>query len=302
VSTRYSDWLEQQPETISEEEQLKFSDHWIQDWMNEYNVSLRKPNKRYVIKQEDRIIRLKDYLQNVWIVRKYFVDTYGKDPPIINGDQMPLHRNESAGQKTLSLKSEGTFVKENYMLSRERATCYTQLCSDPKVVLKPEFVFKGKGIRTHLKPSQGVNYQGAPKGLYRIEQTLEMINHLPNRFNMFTEKGYAIYVLDDYSLVALHRKGYILVVIGGGVTGDIQINDTSCHHFLKKHYRDFEMKLMLEKLNEEPGKIFSPSRDEMMSMLLKAWEMLDVDTAKEFKKLFVTNDQKIILYPISCKL
>ena len=61
----YSEWLKQQPEPIPEEEQLKFSKHWIQDWMKEYNVSLRKPNKRFAIKNEDRIIRIKDYLQNI---------------------------------------------------------------------------------------------------------------------------------------------------------------------------------------------------------------------------------------------
>ena len=156
--------------------------------MKECNVSLRKPNKRFAIKNEDRIIRIKDYLQNILTVRKYFLDTYGVDPPIINGDQMPLHRNESAGQKTLSLKSEETFVKENYMLSRERVTCFTQLCSDPNVDLKPEFVFKGKGTRTHVTPPEGVNYQWAPRGSYRIEQILDMIKQLPNRFNMFKKK------------------------------------------------------------------------------------------------------------------
>ena len=123
-----------------------------------------------------------------------------------------------------------------------------------------------------------------------------MIKQLPNRFNMFTEKWYAIYVLDDYSVhlmpevrQALLKKGYVLVVIGGGITGDIQINDTSCHHNLKKHYREFEMNLMLEQLNNDPNKIPSPSRDEMMRMLLKAWELLDVDTEREFKSLFVKN-------------
>ena len=65
---------------------------------------------------------------------------------------MSLHRNESVSQKILSLKSEEAFVKENYALSRERVTCFTQLFSDPKTELKPEFVFKGKGTRTHLTP------------------------------------------------------------------------------------------------------------------------------------------------------
>ena len=63
--------------------------------MKEYSVSLRKPNKHYALKKEDRVVRLQDYSKYIWMVRKYFLDTYGIDPPIINGDQMPLHRNES---------------------------------------------------------------------------------------------------------------------------------------------------------------------------------------------------------------
>ena len=63
-----------------------------------------------------------------------------------------------------------------------------------------------------------------------------MIDKLPNRFNMFAEQSFAIYVLDDYSVhlmleapQALLKKGHVLVIIGGGITGDIQINDTNCH-------------------------------------------------------------------------
>ena len=65
---------------------------------------------------------------------------------------MPPRRNESAGQKPLSMKSETIFVKKNYMLSRERVTCFTQLCSDSQIKWQPEFVFKGKGTRTHPHP------------------------------------------------------------------------------------------------------------------------------------------------------
>ena len=104
------------------------------------------------------------------------------------------------------------------MLSRERVTCFTQLCSDSKTELTPELAFKGKGTRTHLTPPKGVHYQWAPKGSYRIEQILSMIDNLPNRFNMLTEQSFAIYALDDYSVhvmpevrCALFRKGYVLV-------------------------------------------------------------------------------------------
>ena len=157
-------------------------------------------------------------------------------------------------------------------------------------------MFKGKGTRTHLTPRKGVHYQWTPKGSYRIEQILDMINKLPNRFNMFTEQSFAIYVLDDYSLhlmpevrQALFKKGYVLVIIGGGITGDIQINDTNCHRDLRKHYRDLEMKLMMEQLEKDPIKIPSPSQNDMMPMLLQAWETFEIDTKREFKSLFVTN-------------
>ena len=46
---------------------------------------------------------------------------------------------------------------------------------------------------------------------------------------------------------------------------------------------------MLEQLEKDPIKISSPSRNEMMSMLLQARETLEIDTKIEFKSLFVTN-------------
>ena len=48
------------------------------------------------------------------------------------------------------------------------------------------------------------------------------------------------------------------------------------------------MNLMLEQLNNYSNKIPSPSRDERTLVLLKAWVLLDVDTEREFKSLFVT--------------
>ena len=51
----YDKWLKQQPEPVPEQGQLKFCEHRTENWMKEYNVSLRKPNKEYAIKKEDRI-------------------------------------------------------------------------------------------------------------------------------------------------------------------------------------------------------------------------------------------------------
>ena len=110
---------------------------------------------------------------------------------------MPLHRNENASQKTVSFTGETTYVKENYMLSRERITVFTQVFSDTSNPLPlPEFVFKGKGTRTKLNHPPGIKSHWAPKGSYRLNTMLDTIANLPNRFNMFSQSNYALYILD----------------------------------------------------------------------------------------------------------
>ena len=79
------------------------------------------------------------------------------DPSIINGNQIPLHRNENSSQKHLFLQA-WILAKENYNLSDERVTVFKQLCSDPSVTLKPEFVFKGKWTCTELYPPNGFKF------------------------------------------------------------------------------------------------------------------------------------------------
>ena len=92
--------------------------------------------------------------------------------------------------------------------------------------------------------------------------------------------------MGDY---ALFKKGYVLAIVGRGITGDIQINGTNCYHDLKKHYLDFEMKLIIEQLKKDSIKSSSYSRNEMMFMLLHAWETLEIDSKRELKSFFVTN-------------
>ena len=100
---------------------------------------------------------------------------------------MPLHRNETSQQK------------ENHNLSREHVTVFTQVSSSPEIDLKSELVFKGKGARTKVAVDN-VKYQWSPTGSYRIEHMLKTISNLLNRFNPFTQKNFAIYVLDDYAV------------------------------------------------------------------------------------------------------
>ena len=98
---------------------------------------------------------------------------------------------------------------------------------------------------------------------------LKTIENLPNRSHPWMKKDYCIYVLDNYAVhlmpeikKALQQRGYILVLIGGGITGDIQVNDTHFHGPLKAKYREFEMAKMLDKLEQNPGEYLPHPCDE----------------------------------------
>ena len=125
---------------------------------------------------------------------------------------------------------------------------------------------------------------------------LYTISNLPNRYNIFTHINCAIYVLDDYSVhimpeikEALLKRGYVPVIIGGGVTGDIQINDTDLHSPLKVEYKELEQLLMIDQLKANPKKIPQPSRDDIMRMLSESFETVETDVVTHFKSLWVTN-------------
>ena len=66
---------------------------------------------------------------------------------------------------------------------------------------------------------------------------------LPNRFNPFTCKDFAIYVLNDYAVhqmgevrKLLWERSYVLTIIVGHITGYIQENETHVHRALKRKY------------------------------------------------------------------
>ena len=73
----YEQWFAQQSKEVPEDKKIVFSNRWIRNWMSEYGVSLRHPNKRFQINQTDREERVADYLKNIWTVRKFFLDNYG---------------------------------------------------------------------------------------------------------------------------------------------------------------------------------------------------------------------------------
>ena len=130
-----------------------------------------------------------------------------------------------------------------------------------------------------------------------LEHILKTISNLPNRFNPFTQKNFAIYVLDDYAVhlmpevwKAFYQREYILIVTEGGIFGFIQANDTNLQWYrrLKALYRNEEMELMLIMLQVDKNKVAIPTREDMVNMLMSSWKKVETDFAAVFKEL-VTN-------------
>ena len=80
-----------------------------------------------------------------------------------------------------------------------------------------------------------------------------------------------------------------MLVIGGGITGFVQVSDTHLHKQLKNEYRKKESALMLKKLTKDPQKFPSPDRSEMMSLLVEPEKAIALDTNAAFKSVWVTN-------------
>ena len=134
-----------------------------------------------------------------------------------------------------------------------------------------EFASKGVGKRLKLTVPNNVSMQWAPKGSYRLEHILKFIEKVPTQPCSFFPGKRKAFTLDDYSAhlhpevkEALKKKGYFLVILPGGITGDLQVNDADVHHPLKSSYREKESLLMIEKLQENPDTIPLQNRHETM--------------------------------------
>ena len=87
--------------------------------------------------------------------------------------------------------------------------------------------------------------QWGPKGSYRLEHVTKFVNNaLPKRPTDLAPGSRHILTLDDYSAhldpavkKAVYDRGYWRELIPGGITGDVQTNDTHYHHFVKINYR-----------------------------------------------------------------
>ena len=140
----------------------------------------------------------------------------------------------------------------------------------------PAFVFKAKGggknIMKRLNVPAGVKSVGfSSSGSYQLPNMMSWVKEaLPDRNNAFNGinagdhwgKDFAILILDNYSVHHDHglqlvclSKGYIPLILGGGVPSIIQVNDVAFHQHLHRHFRDATVRDHCEQLKANPEKV-----------------------------------------------
>ena len=60
----YRDYCKWKREVV-EPQKLSFSNRWLKDWCKEYQISIKKPNKRSFITASARKKRITDFLKNI---------------------------------------------------------------------------------------------------------------------------------------------------------------------------------------------------------------------------------------------
>ena len=211
-------------------------------------------------------------------------------------DQKPFHFNESgsAMRKTLHWRGVAEVpLKEcaSAVRSRWTATTYASTKPDRFTEYPPlEVLFKGGTVIEQRLDDMLISLcaggdqgelsfftaQVGPKGSYRTDHVVEFLRrHLepagPGRdWRIIMADFYGPHA-DTTVFELCWSRQYVLILIGGGVTGVLQVMDTHLHYSLSQRYTELEMLDLLEQERARAGGCPSRSREGCCRDLLAAW-------------------------------
>ena len=266
---------------------------WLFRWKHVYNVSLRKPNKRWKVPRKVLLVRLKILWLNLIRVRCLAMLSLGYDLEADNMDQKPFHLNESGSKDLRTLEIKGSrlvTLKEIHSETRSRWTTQTMCTSSRRraeAIPFVEVLFKGgEGV---LRASGdfvsqcpecvrvGMTVQVSNSGSYRMEHILFWMDRALVR-GPGDDKRWRILLLDVYRahmcdpvhrLAWKHR--YVLIFIGGGCTGTVQVNDTHLHAQLSAAYIELELADLFDQHERNPAGCPSRHRNDCARDLGLVW-------------------------------
>ena len=283
--------------------------HWLKNWEGEFGLSMRKANRKYKVPKSVMAQRLEVAWMNVARIRAFCIGIHGYDPDMYNFDQSPFHNNESGSQNTPTLAVAGGKVPliENHSATRQRWTLNGMTCSNVDRLMEEgpppaELAFKG-AAPTQLRLRKHIDGRGYGKWLtvrttdsasYKTPDIIDFLDmHLPE---MSSDRRWRILIADDFS--AHHspevfnlcwKRGYVLIVLGGGITPVIQTCDTDYNQAVKREYITRETDELIRQM-QDGAIVPSCAHETCIDMMAEVLQnmALHFNAAKGYKKTGLT--------------
>lgn len=219
------------------------------------------------------------------------VNNFGYDPDVDNTDQKGFHLNESGSklQKTLAFAGDEVPVVECHAHTRSRYTVQTYTTTNKDRAsgrLPLEIMMKGgdeikASMQRELEAFRAsgefgdlswISVTTGPSGSYDTQDVLDHLSrHLPEWSD---DRRWRIFLMDDYTCHKDQRvwdlcwsRGYIRVLIGGGLTGAVQFCDTHLHAPVSVKYQHAEMEELVAKEEEDPGAMPTMTREDVIRLV-----------------------------------
>ncbi len=285
------------------------SPQWIREWMREYRVSLRQPNRKWKVPRDVLVQRLETFWSNVFRVRQLCLLAHGHEPIFENFDQSPFHMNEAGSKEAGTLAVRGAPIvplKEGHAATRERWSAQTMTTSCPAraAAIPPfELMFKArgdrlaKGLRASIPAwAPWLTIVTGPRGSYREEHILNYMETVlepwaPGRkWRILLCDAYGPQTTDAVRRAAWQR-GYVVLVHGGGQTSVTQTNDTDLHARLKQLYLELEGDEMIRQQRLQPKACPVPRKHDVIQWMAIIWNQASLHTpaVAGYKKTGITN-------------
>ncbi len=250
---------------------------WFLRFRSKHRISLRLPNKRWKVPMPVFKERVRILWCNIIRIRHAILLIFGYDPDVDGWDQKPFHMNEAGSkyQKTLSFSGGEVELKEGHSATRERWTActYTTSSLERAMRIPPlEIMFKGgprvfaslQDFKETLRASEAFGNLGwlslctGDSGSYKAEDVLAYLQrHLEpwgpgRRWRILTADDYKGHK-DPRIFQLCWERGYLLILIGGGITGAVQTCDTHLHLPMSMKYQHAEMAFLAEMMDLNPA-------------------------------------------------
>ena len=272
---------------------VEINHRWLREWMREYRISDRRPNRKFKVPRWLLAERLEIWWLNVFKLRKLVKLCFGYDPVARNVDQSPFHNNEAGSKEvgTLALTGAPTVpLIENHAATRERMSLNSVTDSSPERIRRQlpgfELMFRAQGKEVEAKLRQHlfgkallpfrVTVVTGPSGSYKEEDILNFLEeHLEQwgpdrRWEFMFLDAYAPGLTNNVQRLCWNR-GYILVTHGGGASSVAQTNDVCLHQHVRKRFIELQTALLIEKARVAGGGLVDLTREENIDIMTQVW-------------------------------